>query len=266
MSVLVHSHPALQKHAMHYSTRARLEPAERLTEHREWIPSREALRLVMGAYASHDFIEYPSNETQQVAAMERATEAMLRRLTEGSLLARSMHFRFAQGNRDDSSEYLFELHEPERTIDPNFWRTLQRLHATATFDWIVGDFCFDDCDAGIFAHGYACGVMFDISGLPALSISNTSPSRKAGGAPRKWDWDGALLHLTALAHYGENGLLRDDGSDPNQSDIARHLQEWFIDTCDNSPESSQLRNYGKRFVTELNALKLRAANKSKSTR
>lgn len=84
-----------------------------------------------------------------------------------------------------------------------------------------------------------------------------------GGAPRKWDWDGAFLHLAALAHHGVNGLFRDDGGDPNQSDIARHLQAWFIDTCGNSPENSQLRDYGKRFVTELNALKLRDANNSK---
>ena len=89
----------------------------------------------------------------------------------------------------------------------------------------------------------------------------TAPNK--GGAPRKWDWDGALLHLAALAHHGANGLFRDDGSDPNQSDIARHLQAWFIDTCEKSPEDSQLREYGKRFVTELNALKLRDAKNLK---
>ena len=91
------------------------------------------------------------------------------------------------------------------------------------------------------------------------------PAASKGGAPRKWDWDGALLHLAALSHHGADGLLRDDGSDPNQSDIARHLQAWFIDTFKKSPEDSQLRKYGKRFVTELNALKLRDANNSKAS-
>lgn len=86
------------------------------------------------------------------------------------------------------------------------------------------------------------------------------PAPKKGGAPRKWDWDGAMLHLVALAHHGANGLFRPDGSDPNQSDIARHLRAWFLDTCGNSPEDSQLRGYGKRFVIELNALELRDAN------
>jgi hypothetical protein len=86
------------------------------------------------------------------------------------------------------------------------------------------------------------------------------PIAKAGGAPRKWDWDGALVHLAVLAHNNPDGLFRDDGGDPNQSDIARHLRAWFIEACDDAPESSQLRDYGRRFVTELNAMKLLDAN------
>jgi hypothetical protein len=183
---------------------------------------------------------------------------MLRRLAEGTLRARAMSFRFTLGDREAGTEHLFELGAKDRSIDPNFWRTFLRLRAIATADWIAGDFAFDDCDAGIFANGYATGVMFDVLGLPALD--GIQPSRKGGGAPRKWDWDGALLHLAALAHMDTNGLLRDDGSDPNQSDIARRLQAWFLETNDNSPENSQLRDYGKRFVTELNALKLKGAN------
>ena len=63
-----------------------------------------------------------------------------------------------------------------------------------------------------------------------------------------------------MAHGSPDGLFRDHGRDPNQSDVARHLRAWFIDNCDDAPESSQLREYGKRFVTELNAIKLHAAN------
>lgn len=86
------------------------------------------------------------------------------------------------------------------------------------------------------------------------------PTSKPGGAPRKWDWDGALLHLAAIAHGSPDGLLRDDGTDPNQSDIARHLQAWFINSRDEAPENSQLRDYGKRFIIELNAVRFGAAN------
>lgn len=100
------------------------------------------------------------------------------------------------------------------------------------------------------------GVEIDSTPQPAAI------PKSAGGAPRKWNWDGALLHLAALAHHTPDGLFRSDGTDPNQSDIARHLETWFVATTGSSPENSQLRDYGKRFVTELNALKLKAANNS----
>jgi hypothetical protein len=244
---------------MHSTKRARAD-SHLSAGQREWIASREALRLVADAYALHDIEEYESKEMQQRAAMARAVDALMRRLTEGSLLARPIWFRFVQGNSEDESEHVFHLREQDRTISPNFWRTLARLQRTATIDWIAGDFSFDDCDAGFYAKGHACGVKLDRSALPALDSPTPKASPNAGGAPRKWDWDGAILHLAAIAHGSPNGLYRDDGRDPNQSDIARHLRAWFVDACDNAPENSQLRDYGKRFVTELNAVKLRAAN------
>ncbi|WP_225009530.1 hypothetical protein [Novosphingobium percolationis] len=197
--------------------------------------------------------------------MTRAADALMRRLTEGTLLASPVWFRFVQGNRNGGEEQIFHPQEYVRTIDPYFWRTLQRLRTVATVDWIAGDFAFDDDDAGYYATGSATGVKFDRSGLPAIDVLTSTPRASAGGAPRKWDWDGALLHLAAIAHGSRDGLFRDDGKDPNQSDIARHLRAWFIDTQDNAPESSQLRDYGKRFVAELNAIKLQTANNSAAT-
>lgn len=244
---------------MHSTNRARAD-SKALPAQREWIASRDAVRLVADAYVLHGIVEYETKEKQQRAAVAKATDAIMRRLTEGTLLARPIWFRFVQGNRDDESEYVFHLQEQDRTISPNFWRSLQRLRMTADFDWIAGDFSFDDRDGAFYEKGHACGVKFDRSALPALDLPDTKAFSKAGGAPRKWDWDGALLHLAALAHGSPDGLYRDDGRDPNQSDIARHLRAWFVDACDNAPESSQLRDYGRRFVTELNAVKLKAAN------
>ena len=195
-----------------------------LVGRREWIASREALRLVGEAYASHDIAEYDSNEKRQRAANVAATDALMRRLAEGTLLARPIWFRFAQGNRNDGSEHVFHLSDPDRTIDPNFWRTLHRLKSVACIDWTAGDFAFEECDAGIFATGNASGVKFDRHGLPALDWPKAKPLCKVGGAPRKWEWDSALIHLAALSHGTANGLFRENGSDPNQSDIARHLQ------------------------------------------
>lgn len=229
-------------------------------QRREWIASREALRLVSEAYALHDVGEYDSNEMRHRAAMAKAADALVRRLSEGTLLARPVWFRFVQGNGADGDEHVFHLHEQDRVISPNFWRTLQRVRAVAAIDWIAGDFSFDDSDAGVYAIGSATSVKFDRFGLPALDLLTSKPLPNTGGAPRKWDWDGALLHLAALAHDSPNGLFRENGKDPNQSDIARHLRAWFIDTHDDAPENSQLRDYGRRFITELNAVKLRAAN------
>jgi hypothetical protein len=244
---------------MHSSKRARAD-SNPVSGQREWVSSREAVRLVTEVYALHDIVQSGSKETQQRDPMARAIDAIIRRLTEGSLQGRPIWFRFVQGNSDAASEHVFHLQEPDRTISPNFWRTLQRLRSTADLDWVAGDFSFEDRDAAFYETGSACGVKFDRSALPGLDLPDPKPFPKAGGAPRKWDWDGAFLHLAALAHGSPDGLLRDDGGDPNQSDIARHLRAWFIDACDNAPENSQLREYGKRFVTELNAVRLQAAN------
>ena len=244
------------------STSRALKDSKALAGHREWIASREALRLVTEAYALHDIVEYESKERQQRAAMALAADAILRRLAEGALLAKPIWFRFVQGSSEGAAEHAFHLREQDRTIDPNFWRTLRRLQPVATIDWIAGDFIFDDSDAGIYAKGHASGVKFDLANLPALDRLTPKPASKAGGAPRKWDWDGALIYLAALAHQSPDGLLRHNGNDPNQSDIARYLRSWFVDTVDDAPENSQLREYGKRFVAELTAMKLRAANNS----
>jgi len=231
-----------------------------LAERREWISSREAVRLVTEAYATHDIFDYDTPEAKRRAAVAGAADAILRRLAEGALIAQPVWFRFVQGNNVDTAEHVFHLNQPDRTISPNFWRTLQRLKPVATLDWVAGDFSFEDVDAGIYAQGHATDVKFDRATLPGLDLSAKKQPASAGGAPRKWDWDGAFLHLAALAHGSADGLLRPDGGEPNQTDIAEILRAWFVDNYDDAPESSQLRFYGKRFITELNAVKLRGAN------
>lgn len=246
------------------SSRRAANATKQTEQQRHWITSREALGLVSEAYARHDPAKYDTQEARQLAAHARATDALMRRLTEGSLVASPIWFRFVQGNRNDGEECVFRLQE-DRTIDPNFWRTLQRLKSAANSDWIAGDFSFEDDDSGFFVTGFASGVKFDRARLPAVEALKAKPNTNPGGSPRKWDWDGALLHLAALAHESPDGLLRNDGKDPNQSDIARFLRAWFIDCEDEAPENSQLRSYGKRFLAELNAIRLRTANNLGST-
>lgn len=250
--------------------RAQLDSANPLPERRHWVSSGEALRLVTAVYDSHDCSGYGSDEERHWKLEAQAAEAMLRRLVCGSLLARPVAYEFSRLSDEWESE-ITPLDEPHGTIPKYFWQIAQRRERFAKFDWIAGDFSFEANKGDTFSSsGYAHGVLFDRACLPAIvrdfdvgteGAVTSITKRKTSGAPRKWDWDGALLHLAALAHHGVDGLLREDGSEPNQSDIARHLQAWFVGTCDQSPEDSQLRQYGRRFLDELNALKSQDANK-----
>lgn len=237
-----------------------------------WISSREALQLVMEAYLKHDPLEYSTDEIQRLAARDSAVEAILRRLTQGSLLARPRGFLFVTTSPKGWAPVEQPLDAPGGTVPKSFWMAMRVGGNLARRDWIAGDFSFEgDPDIPFDDdHGFAYGIEFDRTGLPAIAVTNGSPdliapvpSISSRGAPRKWDWDGALLHLAALAHHARDGLLREDGGDPNQSDIGRRLADWFIGSKGEAPEPSQLRDYGKRFLVELNALKMQGANNSR---
>jgi len=108
---------------MHIPERARTDSTSPAGQ-RQWIASRDALRRVAGAYLLHDIVEHASAEAQQREAMIMAADAIMRRLTEGTLAARPVWFRFVQGDHDNAEEHVFHLQEQDRIINPNFWRTL----------------------------------------------------------------------------------------------------------------------------------------------
>lgn len=229
-----------------------------------WISTSEAMREVMAAYDACDFTEYGTDEIRKSTLYERAASAILRRLSQGSLRASASAFDFwTQQGRNQISL--------ERGIIPKlFWLSFVDCRLNAEEDWTAGDFAFSSNTHDFMpsVEGFAHGVRLDRNGLPAINSPTTIPDAgsiapRGRGAPSKWDWEGALLHLAAVAFYDSDGLFREDGGDPNQSDIAQRLSDWFFGTTGNTPADSQLRNYGKRFQQELNALKLAAANKSK---
>ena len=225
---------------------------------------------------------------------EQTQRTLIRRLASGALKAKALGtFQYqvleaVSYNQDGVGHEWVQRDVEDGLIPIGFWHSLKRnSQSNIDIDWFVGDFFFEISDE----RGTAHGVVFERLGIEQIIgrplqideqgeeatlpnvIGNNLPAdpveefddkpKGKGGAPRKWDWDGALLHLAAMAHHGRNGLFRDDGGDPNQSDIAGHLGAWFIDTCDNSPVDSHLRGYGMRFLTELNALKLRDAKNLK---
>jgi hypothetical protein len=230
--------------------------------------------------------------------LRKPQAAVLTLLSQGELLARG-NYRWRKYQDLDTFQSDVECDAIKTRHWQNLARSIEETRGASGWDSATGatlqlcelglkDCLAHECEDGSCRFSYAVVTAklapFDDDYMeewysawdidvwpPALDCEHVNsetepavPSANRGGAPRKWDWDGALLHLAALAHHGVNGLFRDDGSDPNQSDIARHLRAWFIDTCDNSPENSQLRDYGKRFVIELNALKLGDANNPKA--
>jgi hypothetical protein len=156
------------------------------------------------------------------------------------------------------------------TIPKLFWLCFSDCRLNAEEDWIAGDFAFTSNSSDFMpsVEGFAHNVQLDRNGLPAIELpkvpnASGSTAPRGRGAPAKWDWEGALLNLAAVAFYDSDGLFREDGREPNQSDIAQRLSAWFIGTTRDAPADSQLRAYVKRFQQELNALKLPAADKSK---
>lgn len=213
---------------------------------------------VLEAYAKPGLGKFENDDSKPPNPLLSAQYAILRRLCSGLLLAKAKDFNLVYGGKVE------KITDDEGMIPPQFWNLLQAHQNACACDWIAGDFSFQIVTGTPFGFGSATAVSFDANNLPALGANPfvaaaMGVEKKAGGAPRSWDWDGALIHLAVVAHSSPDGLFRKNGSDPNQSDIARHLQAWFIEATGNAPEMSQLREYGKRFQQELNALKLRAA-------
>jgi hypothetical protein len=59
------------------------------------------------------------------------------------------------------------------------------------------------------------------------------PSRSRGGRPARWDWEAFWLELAVIVH--EHGLPE------VQNDMARRMQQWFVDTYGDHPADSQIK-------------------------
>jgi hypothetical protein len=74
----------------------------------------------------------------------------------------------------------------------------------------------------------------------------TSLPKRRPGRKQKWDWDGAVAHLMAIANTP-------DGLPETQADMERLVGDWFVDNFDDSPAEStireKVRNW-RRFIAE----------------
>lgn len=233
-----------------------------LKRNHDFIPSAVALKEVTEAYLEASVGSYSNKAAFTVQMRDKAIDAILRRLVAGTLVARCEDFELYDRDGDKA------LDEEQGTLPRIFWHYVRIFRRAEHQDWLSGDFTVECYQDRHFAMGHAYAVRFDRAGLPlvneplAPAQSGTSMGTNAG-APRKWDWDGALAYLAALSHCTADGLHRPDGNDPTQSDIAEHMEAWFIGSTGQSPATSLLREHAKRVVQEINALKLQTANNRK---
>ncbi|WP_324262082.1 hypothetical protein U4960_02740 [Altererythrobacter sp. H2] len=224
-----------------------------------FLPCAVALKEVADAYAEASIVKHPDQHYFLSRIRADAIDAMLRRLATGTLLARCEQYELF------CDQGYVPFADKSGIIPKDFWAYVRRFRMPEHQDWLSGDFTVECLQDRQYVAGYAHAVRFERAGLPLVNepsaISQAITATRGGpGAPRRWDWDGALAHLAALAHFSADGLHRADGTEPNQSDIARQLGDWFIGNGGECPENSQLRTYGKRVVQEINTLKLLAAN------
>ena len=73
-----------------------------------------------------------------------------------------------------------------------------------------------------------------------------SGSKNPGGRPPTWDWDGATIHLIAVANTPD-GLLLEGGRGDNAK-IANMMRDWFILNTGNSPDFSDLKKRARKVI------------------
>ncbi|WP_235522906.1 hypothetical protein [Novosphingobium sp. Leaf2] len=62
-------------------------------------------------------------------------------------------------------------------------------------------------------------------------------SKNKGGRPPTWDWEGALIHVVAIANTPD-GLPSERGA---QARIEEIIRDWFIQAGGDAPADSEIR-------------------------
>ena len=78
-----------------------------------------------------------------------------------------------------------------------------------------------------------------VAGLQPSKGSSVA-AKSSGGAPPKWDWEGAYIQL------GRIHILEDDNA-LSRDVLNKRLENWFMDTTGKCPSDSEIRKKVKRF-------------------
>ena len=73
-----------------------------------------------------------------------------------------------------------------------------------------------------------------------------SGPKNPGGRPSTWDWDGATIHLIAVANTPDG--LRLEGGRGDNAKIANMMRDWFILKTGNSPDFSDLKKRARKVI------------------
>jgi hypothetical protein len=140
-------------------------------------------------------------------------------------------------------------------IPREFWDPSSKL----SWDWEKG---FVKCDNSAIpspSFGPAYPGDFSASGVEMSErhlleywprVSQASPEKDAvpppgeatrnkGGAPGKWDWEGAYIEMGRIV------ALEDENVD--RATLSERVKNWFVGEVDNHPSDSQIRDKVKRF-------------------
>lgn len=74
---------------------------------------------------------------------------------------------------------------------------------------------------------------------PQAAVAEAARPR-AGGAPRKYDWEGALLELVRLQ-------ANEGTTNKRPGELADHLAAWFISTIGEAPADSEIKKRVRSF-------------------
>ncbi|BAI97996.1 hypothetical protein Sj15T_23990 [Sphingobium sp. TA15] len=72
-------------------------------------------------------------------------------------------------------------------------------------------------------------------------------SKNKGGRPPTWDWEGALIHVTAIANTPD-GLPSERGA---QARIEEIIHDWFIQAGGDAPADSEIRKRASAIMKGL---------------
>jgi hypothetical protein len=131
-------------------------------------------------------------------------------------------------------------------------------HELLKLDWLFGsqDFVGSDFPNPDYTVRFS-GLKFEANRiellLPAAQLA-AAIEKRAGvstarqmGRPTKWDWDGAMSHVIAVAQTPD-GLPTGHGA---QAKIESMIAEWFEAETGNSPAISQIRAKASRIIARI---------------